>query len=70
MPARKAVVALVKIHFGGGDGRGLGQVYKRVAEILIKAGYNGRVSLEFDGKEATEIAVPKRIARLREALTR
>ncbi|MCW3100423.1 MAG: Xylose isomerase [Chthonomonadaceae bacterium] len=36
-------------------------------EILASASYRGYVSLEFEGKEDAETAVPKSLALLREA---
>ena len=41
--------------------------YKRIAKILTDAGYTGYISLEFEGKENPDVAVPKSIALLREA---
>ncbi|RYD76272.1 MAG: sugar phosphate isomerase/epimerase, partial [Verrucomicrobiaceae bacterium] len=41
--------------------------YKRIAAILKKAGYRGYVSLEMEGKENPDTAVPKSIAMLRQA---
>ena len=41
--------------------------YKRVAEILRKVNFTGYVSLEMEGNEPAETAVPKSYAILREA---
>jgi sugar phosphate isomerase/epimerase len=43
--------------------------YPRIAKILRDAGYTGYVSLEMEGKEDPRTAVPKAIARLREAFS-
>src|SRR5215208_6460480 len=41
--------------------------YPRIAGILQKAGFSGWVSLEMEGKEPPETAVPKSLTVLREA---
>jgi L-ribulose-5-phosphate 3-epimerase len=41
--------------------------YKRIAGILAKANYTGYVSLEMEGKEDPDKAVPKSVAMLRKA---
>jgi sugar phosphate isomerase/epimerase len=41
--------------------------YQRIAKILYDAGYTGYISLEFEGKENPDVAVPKSIALLRKA---
>jgi len=67
MVAPKAVYAQAKTYFGGGEWYTLDLDYKRIAKILKNAGYTGFVSLEFEGKEDPNIAVPKSIAILRDA---
>jgi sugar phosphate isomerase/epimerase len=70
MIAPKTVYVQAKTYDGGGEWYTLNLDYKRIAGILTDAGYNGYVSLEFEGKEAPDIAVPKSIAMLREAFAR
>lgn len=70
MIAPKTVYVQAKTYYGGGEWYTLDLDYKRIAGILADAGYNGYVSLEFEGKEAPDIAVPKSIAILREAFAR
>jgi len=56
-----------KTYFGGGEWYTLDLDYKRIARILSDAGYGGYVSLEMEGKEPPDTAVPKSVALLREA---
>ena len=68
--APKTVFVQAKTYYGGGEWYTLDLDYKRVAGILTEAGYNGYVSLEFEGKESADVAVPRSIALLREAFVR
>ena len=70
MIAPKTVFVQAKTYYGGGEWYTLDLDYKRIAGILTEAGYNGYVSLEFEGKESPDVAVPKSIAMLREAFAR
>jgi sugar phosphate isomerase/epimerase len=65
--APKTVFVQAKTYFGGGEWYALDLDYKRIAKILADANYNGFVSLEFEGKEHADTAVPKSLAVLREA---
>jgi sugar phosphate isomerase/epimerase len=65
--AHKTVYVQAKTYYGGGEWYTLELDYKRIARILSEAGYNGYVSLEYEGKEDPYTAVPKSIAVLREA---
>jgi len=65
--APKTVFVQAKTYYGGGEWYTLDLDYKRIAGILSEAGYNGYISLEFEGKENPDIGVPKSIAMLREA---
>jgi sugar phosphate isomerase/epimerase len=65
--ASKTVFVQAKTYFGGGEWYTLDLDYKRIANILRAAEYTGYVSLEMEGKESAETAVPKSIAILREA---
>ena len=67
MIAPKAVFVQAKTYFGGGEWYSLDLDYNRIAGILAAANYTGYVSLEFEGKEDPNIAVPKSIALLRKA---
>jgi sugar phosphate isomerase/epimerase len=65
--APKTVYVQAKTYYGGGEWYTLELDYKRIARILSEAGYNGYVSLEYEGKEDPYTAVPKSITVLREA---
>ena len=41
--------------------------WDRIARLLVDVNYRGWVSLEMEGKEDPDIAVPKSVALLREA---
>lgn len=67
--AQSAVpIALVqaKTYLGGGRWYSLDLDYARIAVILRKADYKGWVSLEFEGNDDAQTAVPKSLALLRE----
>ena len=66
--APKAVFVQAKTYYGGGEWYTLDLDYDRIAGILADAGYTGYVSLEYEGKEDADIAVPKSIAMLRKKL--
>jgi len=65
--ASKAVFVQAKTYYGGGEWYTLDLDYQRVARILSDASYDGYVSLEFEGKENPDVAVPKSIEMLRKA---
>jgi sugar phosphate isomerase/epimerase len=65
--APKTVYVQAKTYYGGGEWYTLDLDYKRIAGILRKAGYNGYVALEFEGKAPADEGVAKSIAMLREA---
>ena len=62
-----ATIVQAKTYYGGGVWYTLDLDYKRIAGILKKAGFKGWVSLEMEGKEAPETAVPKSLEVLRNA---
>ncbi len=66
--APKTVYVQAKTYYGGGEWYTLDLDYKRIARILDEAGYTGYVSLEYEGKENPDTAVPKSIALLRETI--
>lgn len=65
--APRTVFVQAKTYEGGGEFYTLELDYRRIAAILREAAYTGYVSLEMEGKEDPETAVPKSIAMLREA---
>ncbi len=68
MIASKTVYAQAKTYYGGGEWYTLDLDYHRIANILREAGYSGYVSLEFEGKENPDVAVPKSIELLRQTI--
>ena len=67
MLAPKTVFVQAKTYFGGGKWYTADIDYDRVAKILHSAKYRGYVSLEFEGKEDFETAIPKSLKVLRDA---
>ncbi|WP_199898656.1 sugar phosphate isomerase/epimerase family protein [Prolixibacter bellariivorans] len=67
MIAPYTIFVQAKTYFGGGEWYSLDLNYKRIAEILENVGYQGYVSLEFEGKEPANEGVSKSIYLLREA---
>jgi L-ribulose-5-phosphate 3-epimerase len=65
--ASKAVFVQAKTYYGGGEWYTLDLDYDRIAQILTHVNYHGYVSLEYEGKEDAETAVPKSLAVLRKA---
>ncbi len=68
--APHAVIVQAKTYYGGGEWYTLDLDYPRIAGILRKAGFQGWVSLEMEGKEPAETAVPKSLDVLRSAFVR
>ncbi len=66
--APRAVMVQAKTYEGGGEWYTLDLDYPRIATILHAAGFRGWISLEMEGCEAPETAVPKALATLRAAL--
>lgn len=64
-----AHIVQAKTYQGGGVWYTLDLDYKRIAGILRKAGFKGWISLEMEGKEPAETAVPKAYKTLRDAFT-
>ncbi len=67
MMAPHAVYVQAKTYYGGGTWYEVDLDYPRIAELLHRHNYRGWVSLEFEGEEDYETAVPKSLERLREA---
>jgi sugar phosphate isomerase/epimerase len=65
--APKTVFVQAKTYYGGGEWYTLDLDYGRVAQILAGVNYAGYVSLEMEGKENPDVAVPKSIEMLRKA---
>ena len=65
--APRAVFVQAKTYPGGGEWYTLRIDYSRIARMLADAGYRGYVSLEMEGKEDPDTAVPKSIKMLRKA---
>jgi L-ribulose-5-phosphate 3-epimerase len=63
----RAVLVQAKTYYGGGEWYTLDLDYPRIAAMLRKHQYRGYISLEFEGKEDPDTAVPKSLAMLREA---
>lgn len=65
--APEAVFVQAKTYFGGGTWYTLDIDYDRVAKTLKDVNYRGYISLEFEGKEQHETAIPKSLQMLRKA---
>ena len=63
----KTVFVQAKTYYGGGLWYTLDLDYPRIGGILRKFNYRGFVSLEFEGKENPDTAIPKSLAVLRKA---
>jgi sugar phosphate isomerase/epimerase len=62
-------LAHAKTYPGGGKVYTLDLEYAEMFRVLLAAGFGGYVSLEMEGHEAAETAVPKSVALLQEAWT-
>jgi len=67
--AAKAVFVQAKTYYGGGEWYSLDLDYNRIIKILRDVNYSGYISLEFEGKEDPNTAVPKSIEMLRKAIS-
>jgi L-ribulose-5-phosphate 3-epimerase len=65
--APQTILVQAKTYFGGGLWYTLELDYPRIAAIFKKVNYRGYVSLEFEGKDDPQTAIPKSLALLREA---
>ena len=68
MASAPVPIALVqaKTYYGGGRWYKLDLDYARIAKILDDHHYRGWISLEFEGNDEAEVAVPKSLAMLKE----
>ena len=62
-----AALLQAKTYYGGGEWYSLDLDYPRIAALMRRHNYRGYVSLEFEGKEDPDAAVPKSLALLRGA---
>jgi L-ribulose-5-phosphate 3-epimerase len=69
MLAPKTFLVQAKTYFGGGKWYSLDLDYDKIAAIFGKYDYRGYISLEFEGGESPETAIPKSLELLREAFT-
>lgn len=60
-----AMLVQAKTYYGGGKWYTLDIDYNKVAGILEKHNYKGYISLEFEGQESVETAIPKSLELLR-----
>lgn len=67
MLAPHAAFVQAKTYFGGGTWYTLEIDYDRVAKILRQVDYRGYISLEFEGQEEHQTAIPKSLELLRKA---
>lgn len=65
--APRTVYVQAKTYYGGGKWYTLDLDYDKIAARLQRHGYRGYVSLEFEGKEDWETAIPKSLEVLRNA---
>ena len=68
--APETVFVQAKTYFGGGTWYDLEINYQVIAKILQDVNYQGYISLEFEGKEDFNTAVPKSLELLRSAFSR
>jgi L-ribulose-5-phosphate 3-epimerase len=67
--APKTVFIQAKTYLGGGIWYTLDLDYPRIAKIFRDADYRGYVSLEFEGREDHQTAIPKSLSMLRQAFS-
>lgn len=67
--APHTVLMQAKTYFGGGTWYTLDLDYDRIATIMKEVNYAGYVSLEFEGKESHETAIPKSLELLRNSFS-
>jgi L-ribulose-5-phosphate 3-epimerase len=72
MAASSVPITLVqaKTYYGGGRWYALDLDYARIAKMLDQHHYRGWISLEFEGNDDPEVAVPKSLAMLEQAFGR
>jgi L-ribulose-5-phosphate 3-epimerase len=65
--APRATYVHAKTYYGGGTWYTLDLDYERIADLLRRHRFRGYVSLEYEGREPAQTAVPKSLALLRKA---
>ena len=65
--ADDAVLVQAKTYYGGGLWYSLELDYPRIAELLKRHGFGGYVSLEFEGKDDPDAAIPRSLKMLQQA---
>ena len=66
--APEAVLVHAKTYYGGGEWYTLELDYAKIGEILRSVGFQGYVSIEFEGKEDAHSGVPQSVEMLRNTL--
>ena len=66
--APEAVLVHAKTYYGGGEWYTLDLDYTKIGEILRDVGFQGYISIEFEGKEDAHTGVPKSVEMLRDSL--
>ena len=69
MLASRTILVQAKTYYGGGKWYELDLDYDRIAGIMREHDFNGYVSLEFEGLEEAETAIPKSLELLRSAFS-
>lgn len=67
MLAPQAVLVQAKTYYGGGKWYELDIDYPRIGQMMREQNYRGYISLEFEGNESPDTAVPKSLEVLRDA---
>ena len=67
MLAPKTFLIQAKTYFGGGKWYTLDIDYNRVAEIFKKVNYQGYISIEFEGKDDPQKAIPRSLEMIKNA---
>lgn len=68
--APRTILVQAKTYYGGGQWYTLDLDYQRIGQILRKHNYRGYISLEFEGMEDYQTAIPKSLELLRQAFPR
>lgn len=67
--ATEAVLVHAKTYYGGGEWYTLELDYAKIGQMLKSVGFQGYVSIEFEGKADAHTGVPQSVEMLRNALT-
>ena len=66
--ADNAVLVHAKTYYGGGEWYTLDLDYAKIGNVLKDVGFQGYVSIEFEGKADAHVGVPQSVEMLRDAL--